>query len=111
MLHFMRNISSFFISLMFCLFAFSVQAQSEDNGSKKSKGNSQADLDAQNKKMEEDRMTPEQKAYIDKMAKAKKEKDKRNEKSRKEAEKRANKRLSASQKKTTSKKKRYVKTH
>jgi hypothetical protein len=107
----MRKISLLFTVFGICFFAFTANAQSDENGSKKSKGNTQSDLDAQNKKMEEDRMTPEQKAYVDKMAKAKKEKDKRNEKSRKEAEKRQNKRMSAAQKKTTSKKKKYVKTH
>lgn len=74
------------------------------------KGQTQADLDADNAQTTEKQMTPEAIAYQKKMAKDKKEKEKRNAVTRKQADKRANKRLNSAKKKTTKKKKSYVKS-
>jgi len=77
---------------------------------KPKKGQTQADLDAENAEGTKNQMTPEAMAYQKKMAKAKKEKDKKNKITRKQADKRATKRLNSSKKKTTKKKKSYVKS-
>ena len=77
---------------------------------KSRKGQTQADLDADNAQTTEKQMTPEAIEYQKKMAKAKKEKEKRNAITRKQADKRATKRLNGAKKKTTKKKKSYVKS-
>ncbi len=74
------------------------------------KGQTQADLDADNQQTTEKQMTPEAKEYLKKMAKTKKEKEKRNAATQKQADKRASKRLNSAKKKTTKKKKNYVKS-
>ena len=75
------------------------------------KGQTQEDLDAINKNATGDQMSPEQKAYLKKMAKTKKEKEKRSAVNRKQADKIAQKRLNSAKSKTTKKKKNYVKSH
>ncbi len=78
--------------------------------SKGKKGQTQADLDADNQQTTQKQMTPEAKEYQKQMAKTKKEKEKRNAATQKQADKRASKRLNTAKKKTTKKKKGYVKS-
>ena len=120
----MRKLAFIILLTLGCLVASqqSSYAQSEpDSGAdggkpakvkkqKGKKGQTQADLDAENEQTTENQMTPEAKAYLKQMAKTKKEKEKRNAVTRKQADKRAAKRLNSSKKKTMKKKKSYVKS-
>lgn len=72
---------------------------------------SQEDLDKENKQVTKQQMSPEQKAYEKRMAKAKKERDKRNEITRKRAQKVHDKRLNKAKSGVANKKKKYVKSH
>jgi len=72
---------------------------------------SQTDLDKENKQVTKQQMSPEQKAYEKRMAKAKKERDKKNEITRKRAQKVHDKRLNKAKSGVSNKKKKYVKSH
>jgi len=104
-------IISGFIFAGILFFNSSALGQSDNNGSKRRKGNTQKDLDNANAEVEKERMTKEQKAYLKEQKKAQKKKKKDQEITRKKADKIARKRLNKAKGKTSKKKKKYVKTH
>lgn len=69
------------------------------------------DLEKENKQVTKKQMSPEQKAYEKRMAKAKKDRDKKNEITRKRAAKVHDKRLNKAKSGVAGKKKKYVKSH
>lgn len=90
-------------------------AQAQDAPKKKKKGakgmGTQADLDAEMKKADEENLTPQQKAYFSAQKKILKQKKKRSEADRKRAKKGHDKNLNSAKAKVARKKRNYVKTH
>ncbi|MFN3404674.1 MAG: hypothetical protein ACK40G_11300 [Cytophagaceae bacterium] len=99
------------ILVFFGIIFFQCSALAQDNGSKKKKGNTQADLDQMNQEVLDSRKTKEQKEAEKAQKKQKQEKEKRDKQTRKRAEKVSNKRLNSAKSKVGKKKKNYVKTH
>lgn len=105
--------------LFFIGYSSNVNAQDEPEKTKKTKTKkdknkgqgTQEDLDKENADTEAKRMTPEQKAYMKKMAEDKKRKQKNDEVTRKRAAKVHDQRLNKAKGKVSKKKKGYLKTH